>query len=164
MAARQSRHGAATAPGLAYCFDDGAARRLAGSPGEGRRTTWSGPSPSCAGVDYRAVRQGHGGQSYEGPRLHPERQGFRPVDGDPVIRPRHAARPRGEVSRRRSSREYGFRAGVQFHPEVSPPDPVGGAHSPRGLHRGDRGQEGSRHEMPRTCALWLKGRCGTSTM
>ena len=55
MTARQSRHGAATAPGLAYCYDDGG-RAAAGIPGRGPDHLVRAIA-ICAGVDYRAVRR-----------------------------------------------------------------------------------------------------------
>ena len=55
MTVRQSRHGAATAPGLAYCYDDGG--RAAGRiPGRGPDHVVRAIA-ICAGVDYRAVRR-----------------------------------------------------------------------------------------------------------
>ena len=113
MTVRQSRHGAATAPSLAYCFDDGG--RAAGRiPGRGPDHVVRAIA-ICAGVDYRAVRRAMAAAM----RAH----GYT-LNGKDSAR---WGRP-GEREHRPTTREvsesvlegYGFRQ-VKFHPRSRRP-------------------------------------------
>ena len=113
MTARQSRHGAATAPSLAYCFDDGG-RADARIPGRGPDHVVRAIA-ICAGVDYRAVRR----TTAAAMRAH----GYT-LNGKDSAR---WGRP-GEREHRPTTREvsesvlegYGFRR-VKFHPRSRRP-------------------------------------------
>ena len=98
MTARQSRHGAATAPGLAYCYDDGG-RAAARIPGRGPDHVVRAIA-ICAGVDYRAVRRAMAAAM----RAHGYTLNGKDSAqwGDPVNG--NTGRPRGKC-RRRSSRD-----------------------------------------------------------
>ena len=113
MTARQSRHGAATAPGLAYCYDGGG-RAAAEIPGRGPDHVVRAIA-ICAGVDYRAVRRAMAAAM----RAH----GYTLNGKDSA----QWGRP-GEREHRPTTREvsesvlegYGFRR-VKFHPRARRP-------------------------------------------
>ena len=101
MTARQSRHGAATAPGLAYCYDDGG-RAAAEIPGRGPDHVVRAIA-ICAGVDYRAVRRAMAAAM----RTH----GYT-LNGNESVRWRGGVRPRPRRARRSAEesvlRQFGF--------------------------------------------------------
>ena len=115
--------------------------RQSGGPREGRRP----PGPGHRHRDRRGLPGGPqgNGQRDGGTRLHPHRQGISPVEGRRSAGAATRPPERGGVG----APAVWVRAGAHA-PQVSPPDPVGGTHSPRRLHRGDRGREGADETAP----------------
>ena len=141
MSRRRDQPGPKPLPGgLAYRNDDGGPRRR-GGPREGRRP----PGPGHRHRDRRGLPGGPqgDGQRDGGIRLHPHRQEISPVEGRRSAGAATRPPERGGVG----APAVWVRAGAHA-PAVSPPDPVGGAHSPRRLHRGDRGREGADETAP----------------